>query len=70
MAVFLLSLAYIIQGGKNMNKQQENVKRIVSNLVSKMIDRDTYEWPPKCTFITYQPKRPNRLGEVTEKKNR
>lgn len=41
-----------------MKDYQNQTQKIVSTLVSKMIDRDTYEWPPKCTFVTYQPQRP------------
>lgn len=51
-----------------MNNPQEKVKKIVQNLVSQMIDRDTDEWPPQCSFITYQPKRPLHVRDETATK--
>lgn len=41
-----------------MNKHQEKTKKLLSTLAYNMIDRDTYEWPPKCSLFTYQPVRP------------
>lgn len=54
-----------------MSKYQEVVKAVATKLVAKMIDHDTYEWPPKCALITYQPMRPNcvnnsKQAECTE----
>lgn len=51
-----------------MKEQQKMTTKIMSTLVSKMIDRDTYEWPPKCSFITYQPQRPTRAASADSKK--
>lgn len=48
-----------------MKDYQNKTRQILTTLVSKMIDRDTYEWPPKCTFVTYQPKRPARMTTST-----
>ena len=48
-----------------MNKQKENAQKVLSTLVSKMIDRDTYEWPPKCSFLTYRPLRPASMLNKT-----
>ena len=48
-----------------MNNPQKKVKKIVQKLASQMIDRDTYEWPPQCSFITYQPKRPLHVRSNT-----
>lgn len=52
-----------------MKDYQNKTQKIVSTLVSKMIDRDTYEWPPKCTFVTYQPKRPIHVPDDAVMKN-
>ena len=52
-----------------MKEQQKITTKIMSTLVSRMIDRDTYEWPPKCSFITYQPQRPAREVSAESKKS-
>lgn len=51
-----------------MKDYQNKTQQILTTLVSKMIDRDTYEWPPKCTFVTYQPQRPARKASLGSKK--
>ena len=51
-----------------MKDYQNKTQQILTTLVSKMIDRDTYEWPPKCTFVTYQPQRPARAANADSKK--
>lgn len=43
-----------------MSKHQEKMKKVMGVLAQKMIDHDTYEWPPVCSIITYQPTRPHR----------
>ena len=52
-----------------MNKQQNKAQKVLSTLVSKMIDRDTYEWPPKCSFLTYQPQRPTHVASTASAKS-
>lgn len=52
-----------------MNKQQNKAQKVLSTLVSKMIDRDTYEWPPKCSFLTYQPQRPTCAANIASEKS-
>lgn len=43
-----------------MQKEQTTITKILSNVASAMIDRDTWEWPPQCTIFSYQPARPQR----------
>ena len=51
-----------------MNNPKTKMKKVAQKLVSQMIDRDTYEWPPQCSFITYQPKRPLHVPDKTTTK--
>lgn len=51
-----------------MNNRNNNTQTILRTLATKMIDRDTYEWPPKCSFLTYQPQRPARAANADSKK--
>lgn len=34
------------------------IKAIVSKMAAVMIDGDSREWPPSCSFFIYQPMRP------------
>lgn len=49
----------------------ENKKTFVNlakTLANRMIEHDTYDWPPVCILITYQPERPiKQAEEITEK---
>lgn len=41
---------------------------LAKNLANRMIEHDTYDWPPVCILITYQPERPiKQAEEATEK---
>ena len=42
------------------NFNESKVERTIRAVVQKMIQQETYDWPPKCTMILYQPKRPQR----------
>ena len=34
------------------------IKNVASKLATVMIDGDSREWPPSCSFFVYQPMRP------------
>ena len=46
-----------------MTMHQDKAKRVLNKLVNKMIDGDTYEWPPVCAYLIYQPVRPSKNKE-------
>lgn len=45
---------------------KERVSGVVSNMLNKFIDEEVSEWPPNCTFIMYQPERPETTTEDTD----
>lgn len=54
-----------------MRTNAEKTLEVAKKMVNAMIDHDTYEWPPACSFFAYQPKRPENAKiqrQHTEKK--
>ena len=43
-----------------MQNLQEKATQILTQMADKMIDRDTWEWPPQCLYFSYQPMRPKQ----------
>ncbi len=41
-------------------------KKALSKLTEAVVDGETREWPPKCTYIFYQPQRPCARIEANE----
>ncbi len=39
-------------------KIKDRVKYTVAGMLDIMIEAEIVKWPPDCTSITYQPKRP------------
>lgn len=46
-----------------MKKQNAKLERIVKKAVTRMVDTELYEWPPKCAAFLYQPTRPKSIHE-------
>lgn len=45
-----------------MDKHRENkIDKKIRTTVQKILYQETYEWPPKCMAILYQPKRPEKI---------
>lgn len=38
------------------------LEKLGSKIVSQMVDRSQYGWPPCCVGILYQPSRPNAVS--------
>lgn len=41
--------------------KEKKIDKKLRNTVQNMLYQETYEWPPKCMAILYQPKRPQRV---------
>ena len=51
-------------GGRNMKKE---IEKSLLTLAKKMVETEAEkvpEWPPNCSFILHQPKRPKTTGIV------
>lgn len=46
-----------------MRTVKDFVKKTSKELVAKMVARDESGWPPICTSLIYQPKRPKSQNE-------
>lgn len=44
-------------GGESLNKKH-NVLKVVEAMARKKVESDSFRWPPLCTGILHQPKRP------------
>lgn len=50
-----------------LKKTKEKIlKKIVDNLEYD-VDKEIYTWPPICSFITHQPKRPKMTNQKENK---
>lgn len=38
------------------------MNNVLRSSITKMIDGETREWPPKCLMFTYQPQRPKNIS--------
>ncbi len=36
------------------------IKNLVNAVIAKMMKKDASEWPPTCSWLTYQPVRPDK----------
>ena len=43
-----------------MNQQKKKTNVILRNIVNRVVSYEYDEWPPVCSHILYQPKRPER----------
>lgn len=41
-----------------MKTKQNHIKEVVKSVVATMMKVDEREWPPSCSFLIYQPVRP------------
>lgn len=41
-----------------MKTMQNHIKDTVKNMATAMMKADEREWPPSCSFLIYQPVRP------------
>lgn len=41
-----------------LRKPNEKLNKLIKKAVSAAVERETYDWPPQCAFLLYQPKRP------------
>ena len=44
---------------------KEQVNGVVSKMFNRLIEEEVSRWPPNCTFIMYQPERPETTAEDT-----
>ncbi len=52
-----------------MNGLHEKMKVASMELITKMISKDSREWPPTCPLFSYQPDRPMEKVEQQIDKN-
>lgn len=43
-------------------RKEKGIAKKVRGAVRQMLWEETYEWPPKCMAILYQPKRPQKAN--------
>ena len=48
---------------------KENILRVGEQMVKSFSDRDTYEWPPTCLGLLYQPIRPVSNEKMSTNEN-
>ena len=45
----------------------KKLEKMASKVVASLIDNETYEWPPVCIGMLYQPERPySHLNSIEE----
>lgn len=50
-----------------MKKTKNAFEKITQKVASAMIDKETREWPPTCSFFAYQPVHPTvSMNKKTE----
>lgn len=50
-----------------MKKPNERANALIKKVVAAVVDRETYDWPPQCAFLLYQPKRPVNTRQSKKK---
>ncbi len=49
---------------------KEAIQRMSKTVVSKMVEKDSGEWPPSCSSFVYQAKRPQQMHYPLGKENK
>lgn len=50
--------------------KNEKIKGIAKAVATAAMSHDTYEWPPSCLLLTYQPMRPEQRNVLCENMNK
>lgn len=44
-----------------METQKTKMEMLLNKAANVMMDSDTWDWPPKCSYFFYQPSRPQQM---------
>jgi len=47
-----------------MENKKTKLDTILNKAANAMMDSDTWQWPPQCSYFFYQPARPQRMSKT------